>query len=203
MTTIAFIGSGPVAQRLATLCRAAGHTALISSRSPTNQPGAVTFLEAASRGEVVVIAIPFRVTAEVLPELSAALTGKTVVDATNPLNEDYTPISLGPDTSAGEQIALLLPKSNIVKAFNSIFADVMTQVRQQRSGLTATAFVASDHADDLRAVANLAHQIGFSPVETGPLYTARYLEALAHLNIQIAFRQGGGSNAAFVYHHST
>jgi 8-hydroxy-5-deazaflavin:NADPH oxidoreductase len=202
MTRIAFIGAGPVAQQLATLARAAGHTAVVSSRTPPNHPGAVTFSDAAQQGEIAVIAIPFRVAADVLPDIASALDNKIVVDATNPLNADYTPIILGPETSAGEQIAALLPTSRIVKAFNSIFADVMAADRQQRSGLTATAFVAGDDPSARGTVSDLAREFGFSPVQTGPLHTARYLEALAHLNIQIAFREGGGPNAALLYHQA-
>jgi hypothetical protein len=41
--------------------------------------------------------------------------------------------------------------------------------------------------------------LGFAPVDAGPLRSARYLEAIAHLNIQIAVGQGGGTDAAFVY----
>ncbi|MEM8839252.1 MAG: hypothetical protein AAGE89_14250, partial [Pseudomonadota bacterium] len=55
-----------------------------------------------------------------------------------------------------------------------------------------------DHA--IERVSELASSIGLHPIQTGPLKNSRYLEAMAHLNIAIAVGQGGGTNAAFIYH---
>lgn len=200
--TIAFIGSGPVATHLASLAASAGHDTVVSSRTPNASSGTVGYIEAAQRGDIVVLAIPFRAAAEALPPLAHHFEGKVVIDATNPLNPDYTPINLGPETSAGETIAALLPGAKIVKAFNTIFADVMRSDRQDRAGHRATSFIASDHLDAREIVERLATEMGFAPVVAGPLHTAQYLEAMAHLNIQIAFRENGGANAAFVYHQA-
>ncbi len=75
--------------------------------------------------------------------------------------------------------------------------------RQVRAGGRATAFIASEHSDARSEVADLAEAMGFAPIQAGPLLTSRYLEAMAHLNIQIAFRENGGANAAFVYHQDS
>jgi 8-hydroxy-5-deazaflavin:NADPH oxidoreductase len=203
MTNIAFIGAGPVAQQLARLASDAGHTTILSSRTPNKDNNITTFIDAARLADIAVITVPFSVTPEFLPSLRAELAGKIVIDATNPLNADYTPIILGAETSAAETIASLLPASRVVKAFNTIFANIMQHDQQNRNGLTATAFIASDHDDARKQVADLAASIGFAPMQTGPLHTARYLEAMAHLNIQIAFRENGGPNAAFVYHQAS
>jgi 8-hydroxy-5-deazaflavin:NADPH oxidoreductase len=200
MTTIAFIGSGPVAQNLATLARAAGHETIVSSRTPNPALETLSYAQAAEQGDIIVLAIPYRAAAETVAKLVNQFANKIVIDATNPLNEDYTPINLGADTSAGQEIAALLPHARIVKAFNTIFANVMQANHQNRAGLPATAFIATDHAEAHTTVANLASEMGFAPIRTGPLNTAKYLEAMAHLNIQIAFRENGGPNAAFVYH---
>lgn len=50
------------------------------------------------------------------------------------------------------------------------------------------------------ATLNLAKMSGFAPLDVGPLQSARYLEAVAHLNIQIAVGQGEGTQAALLYH---
>ena len=203
---IGFIGSGPVAQNLAKLARFAGHDVVLSSRHPGKAlPDfkVTSFSDAAERANIAVIAVPYRVTSELLPQLSHALKGKIVIDATNGLNEDYTPVaSVGVEASAGEEIARLLPKSRVVKAFNTIFADVMSANRLDRAGQRATAFVASNDTEARSAVAKLARDLGFDPVEAGPLAMARYLEGMAHLNIQIAFREGAGPNVAFLYHRA-
>lgn len=62
-----------------------------------------------------------------------------------------------------------------------------------------TAFLAGDDAPAKEVVAKLASDIGFAPLDTGPLLNARYLEAMAHLNIAIAVGQKGGTDAAFIY----
>lgn len=194
---IAFLGAGMVAQALATLWRNAGHETRLSRRQPTQ--GEATFADAATWGEVTVIAIPYIAVSDVLPPLAPRLAGKVVVDATNPLGNDWAPIVLGAQTSAGETVASLLPQARVVKAFNTIFADVMAPERIDRQGRRATAFIASDERAAGELVSRLAADAGFAPLYTGALLTGRYLEAMAHLNIAIAVGQGGGTNAAFIY----
>ena len=63
-----------------------------------------------------------------------------------------------------------------------------------------TAFIAGDDTEANAIVAKIAASAGFAPMITGGLNNARYLEAMAHRNIQIAVVQGGGTNAGFVYH---
>jgi predicted dinucleotide-binding enzyme len=90
-----------------------------------------------------------------------------------------------------------LPEAYVVKAFNTIFADVMSE--PVKNGQRVTAFIAGDNDAAKQKVYALASDIGYAPIDTGPLYTARYLESMAHLNIQIAVGQGGGTHAAFIY----
>ncbi len=201
---IGIIGGGSVGQKLAALIQSTGHEVVLGLRDPAKASGLsyqVAGLDAAAQvSEVVIIAIPYTACAEVLPKLATALNGKIVIDATNPLNSDWSPLLLGQENSAGEEVARLLPNSRVVKAFNTIFADIMTPERIARGGQKATAFICGDDAGANDIVAELARQIGFTPVVTGPLRNARYLEGMAHLNIAIAVGTGGGTNAAFLYH---
>ncbi|MEO1038675.1 MAG: NAD(P)-binding domain-containing protein [Pseudomonadota bacterium] len=197
---IGIIGAGSVGRALAGLARNAGHAPVLSERTPSGDT--VSFQEAAGVGEIVIIAIPYTATPAVLPPLAAALAGKTVVDATNPLNDDWSPKVLGAETSAAEEIAGLLPGAHVVKAFNTVFADIMTPDKLIRLGAPVTGFIAGDDDAARRQVAGLVKDMGLAPVEIGPLATARYLEAMAHLNIAIAVGQSGGTDAAFLYHQS-
>ncbi|MEO1041458.1 MAG: NAD(P)-binding domain-containing protein [Pseudomonadota bacterium] len=197
---IGILGAGSVGRALAGLIRNAGHEPLISERTPSEDTA--SFQDAAEAGEVVIIAVPYTATQTLLPPLAGALAAKTVVDATNPLNDDWSPKVLGAQTSAAEEIAKLLPGAHVVKAFNTVFADVMASEKLTRLGVRVTGFVASDHDGARRQVADLADGMGLAPVETGPLATARYLEAMAHLNIAIAVGQSGGTDAAFLYHQA-
>ncbi len=192
---IGILGAGNVGGKLAKLARTAGHDVRVGSGS-----GDVSFEQAIEHAEIVVIAIHYNAVATALGPLKDALAGKIIVDATNPLNEDWSPLLLGQDTSGAEEIAQLLPSATVVKAFNTIFADVMEADLQDCGGQPITAFVAGDDQDARAQIGALAASLGFAPVLVHSLTAARYLEAMAHLNIALAVGQGGGTNAAFLYH---
>jgi predicted dinucleotide-binding enzyme len=195
---IAILGTGSVGQRLYQLISPLTPSVQLCARKPElDRPD---YAQGAQAADMVLLALPFTALTDVLPGLEAALKGKIVVDCTNPLHADWSPLLLGQEHSAGEETARLLPGSRVVKAFNTIFADVMTTDRQDRGGLRTTAFIAGDDAQAKSAVLSLARQAGFEPLDVGPLRMARHLESMAHLNIQIAVGQKGGTNAAFVYH---
>jgi 8-hydroxy-5-deazaflavin:NADPH oxidoreductase len=202
---IAIIGSGNVGMKLAALFHASGQDLVIGTRNHgkhrTHLP-ITTIDEACEVAQVVIFAIPYLAYEKVLPSLQHVLAGKIVIDASNPLNVDWSPIVFAPESSAGEHVALLLPKSHIVKAFNMVFADVMTRDKLRRDGQLATVFVASDFAAATSATLRIATDAGFAAIDAGPLRNARYLESMAHLNISLAVAGKGGTDAAFIYHRS-
>jgi 8-hydroxy-5-deazaflavin:NADPH oxidoreductase len=193
---IGIIGGGNLGRRLAALWQGAGHAVAVGVRGAGRPASGAAYPVAsvegaAAYGEAVVLA---------LPALADALSGKVVVDATNPVRADWSPWPLGDQNSAAEEAARLLPGARVVKAFNTVFADVMEPARLTRGGLRVTAFVAGDDESANGLVARLATDAGFAPLVVGPLANARYLEAMAHLNIALA--QKGGTDAAFVYHRA-
>ncbi|MEM6447742.1 MAG: NADPH-dependent F420 reductase [Cyanobacteria bacterium P01_D01_bin.123] len=197
---IAILGFGHVGRTLAARLQDVGYEIIVGSRSVPEEGVACPFLsprDAAETADVIVLAIPFHACAEVLPELADVTRGKTVIDCTNPLNPDWSPKLLGQEHSAGEEISRLLPEARIVKAFNTIFADVMGQAKVD--GKSVTAFIAGDDEAAKQEVMSIARNIGCTPLDTGSLSVARYLESMAHLNIQIAIGRGGGTKAALVY----
>jgi len=201
---IGFIGGGNVGGNLASLLQAGGHDVTVGLRDMAEKRVDATYraaqvADAIQNAEVVFVALPYDALATTLPPLAKALSGKIVVDVSNPVNADWSPKLLGEENSAGEETQRLLPGSKVVKAFNTIFADNMRPERLDRQGQRITAFVASDDRESADAVAGLARDAGFAPVIVGPLKLARQLEAMAHLNIAVAVGQGGGTNAAFVY----
>lgn len=192
---IGILGTGAVGSSLGLLLKEAGHSVFWGAR----QGGDGTLQQAASFGEVIFITLPYGVCADVLPPLASELAHKIVVDVTNPVKEDWSPLLLGQENSAGESIAKLVPSAQVVKAFNTIFADVMKRDKMERGDHRITAFVASDHQAAADKVGNLATAMGFSPLFVGPLSSARFLEAMAHLNIRLAVELKGGTDAAFIY----
>lgn len=187
---IGIIGAGQFGTKLKALFERAGYEVASGGRSAAR--------DVATHGEVVVLALPFDACAEALPPLADALRDKIVVDATNPIAPDWSPMDLNGETAA-VRIQAMLPDTRVVKAFNMVFADVMTPDGLDRDGARATVFIASNDERARGNVAALAEELGFAPVEVGDLSHARFLEGMAHLNIQLALGMGGGTNAAFVY----
>jgi len=205
MQTIAIFGFGNVGQNLAALFSEAGRKVIIYSQD--GHTGAEQYQSSAYRSgldgvDAIALAIPYSVIAELITPLAKALAGKTIIDCSNPLNDDWSPLLLGQETSAAEEISSMVPQAHVVKAFNTIFADVMAKEHHNRNGLPITAFVAADDDKAKNDTLQLAEAVGLAPLDVGPLKSARYLESLAHLNIQIAVGQGGGTQAAFVYHQA-
>ncbi|UAN43322.1 NAD(P)-binding domain-containing protein (plasmid) [Enterobacter sp. JBIWA008] len=196
---VAIFGTGNVGIHMNNLLTGAGYETMLCGRRTADE-NRHTFAEGASGAEAILIALPYTVAVDIMKSIAPLTAGKLVIDCTNPLNPDWSPLVPGENRSAGEVLAGLLPDARLVKAFNTVFADVMVPERQLRSGLKITAFVAGDDTEARQKVITLASDIGFEPLDTGALFTARYLEAMAHLNIHIAVAGGGGTHAAFIYH---
>ena len=97
---VGILGAGNVGSRIAELLRAAQHDVVVGSRN-----GDTSLSDAANHGDIVLVAVHYHAAAEVLKNLADVLPGKIVVDATNPLNDDWSPLLLGEENSAGEEIA--------------------------------------------------------------------------------------------------
>ena len=125
---VAILGYASVGKNLESLFKNAGYTTIIGVRSPEKylKHNVTNIVSAAEDADTAVLAIPYRVCSEVLPNLKMALSEKIVIDVTNPLNEDYSPIPFDKEDSAGETLQRILLESMLVKAFNTIFADNMT-----------------------------------------------------------------------------
>lgn len=189
--TVGFIGAGAVARHLSMAFGRSGHDVVLGRRG-----GTPSFIDAVTAADIVVIAIPYTACAQVLPTLAALLRGKVVIDATNPLAPDYSPLIIE-GGSAGETVAGLLPGARLVKAFNTVFADAMLTAADAQPALAA--FVAGDDAEAVERVAALARSAGYAPLMVRSLKAARYLEAMAHLNIALAFGSGIGTGGGFLY----
>lgn len=190
---IAVIGKGNMGSALAKLASQAGHTVLVGSRDPAQPP-----LAAIQEAELVILAVPYAVALALAEDAAVhhALAGKTVIDITNPLSADYMSLTIGHSTSAGEEIAKRLPGAKVVKAFNTLFADVMS-LRAAGTKVTATVLIAGDDEDAKRTVIELAGSFGFESVDAGTLSNARYLEPITEQLIHLAYGKGLGTKIGF------
>ena len=189
---IAIIGAGTVGRSLATSFVRAGHSVTIASRDPEDAGGvaaatgahaAGSNAEAAAAAEIVVIATPFSSAAEIAAEIADATTGKVVVDVTNRMSFGADGPDIDTTTSNAEELAALLPGTNVVKAFNTVLAS--HQSDPVAEGIQLDGYVAGNDAAAKAKVLDLVASIGLSPVDVGPLPRALQLEALAFLNITL------------------
>ena len=203
---IAFLGGGALSETIANLAQRKGHDSVfgVRNQAATRESAfqRTDFRAAIAGADIVVIAVPYIAAAGVLAPLADVLANKIVIDPTNAVNEDWSPLMTGEDCSGAEHIQALLPGSRVVKAFNTIFVDVMQPEKMDRRGHKISLFVASDDANASRAVMAWGDEIGFKAVNAGPLKSARYLEAVAHLNLELAFGQNDGTNTAMIYHQA-
>jgi len=202
---ITVLGTGGVGGTLGTRWAAAGHHVVFGSRDPDHEKIKVLLQKGGERTRVeglitatagadaIVIALPWPATREALKSLGD-LSGRVLIDCTNPLKADLSGLDVPLDSSAAEQIAAWAPGAHVVKAFNTASSKVMNDPAFGTQ--PATMFYCGDDPDAKAIVKQLITDLGFEPVDSGSLVIARYLESLAMFYIHLAFRQGWGSNCA-------
>lgn len=196
---IAVIGSGNMGSAIVKQLRKAGHSVSVTSRNKASavalaKDNGATVVDAAKVGDAEIIILATGA-ADAIPALKAAgnLSGKVVVDITNPLTADYMGLTIGHSTSNAEEIAKAIPGVRLVKGFNTVFAQLMGAGAALPNGEKVTVFVASDDAAAKTNVTSLAQSMGFAVTDAGPLKNARYLEPLAGLNIYFGYGAGMGT----------
>jgi NADPH-dependent F420 reductase len=200
---VAIIGTGNMGAGLASTLAAAGHEVSIGARDLVKAAaladqvgrGAVGggIAAAAKLANLVILALPFGAAAEAI-KLAGDLSGKIVVDIANPISADYRELVIGHTTSAAEEVQKLAPHARVVKAFNTIFAQLLAP--ESRQGKTLQVFVAGDDDAAKAAVSELAKSAGFEAVEAGPLSNSRFLEPIGEMNIHFAYFLGQGPSVA-------
>ncbi|HYC32639.1 MAG TPA: NADPH-dependent F420 reductase [Gemmatimonadales bacterium] len=149
--------------------------------------------EVAEGTDVLILATPYGQSVEALGAVRHA-EGKAVVDISNPLNEDMSGLAIGHTTSAAEEIQRALPRVKVVKAFNTVFADILGA--EPGGGPKVQVFYAGDDSGAKDTVRRLADSAGFEPVDAGPLAIARCLEPLGMLNIWLGYLGKRGTGIA-------
>jgi predicted dinucleotide-binding enzyme len=185
---IAVLGTGRIGGTLARALARCGHDVVLGSRTPEKgRPVA----EAVREAEIVVLATPFHAAQATL---AVDLSGKILIDCTNPFAADRSGLTVGRDTSAGEMVARWAPGARVVKTFNHIGWE---QLAEPAFPDAAAMFYCGDDAPAKEAVAVLIADLRFVPIDAGPLRAARLLEPLGMLWSQLAREQGRGRKIAF------
>ena len=200
-------GSGALGSGLALRLAAAGVPVVIGSRDegraeeaaarvreqvPDGSVEGLENAEAARRGPIVVLAVPFRAQSENLTNLKEALQpGQILVDATVPLaaavSGKATRLLGVPQGSAGQQAQEMVPDGVVVvSALHTVSAATLQDLGQR---LDEDVLICGQKRDDKRRVAEVIARIpGLRPVNAGLLETARLIEGLTPLMISVNAR---------------
>ena len=202
---IGIIGSGNVGSGLGKIWLQKSHKVIFSfSRNQEKlkslaiadkNSGAGSPAEAVQQSEVILLSVRWETVREAL-KAAGPLQEKILIDCTNPLKTDVSDLLLGHATSAAEEISKMAPGAKVIKAFNSAFADIYHSESRLFGSRMATMFYCGDDGGAKKTVAQLIRETGFEPIDSGPLKSARYLEPLAMLMIQLGYGQGMGTNIA-------
>jgi 8-hydroxy-5-deazaflavin:NADPH oxidoreductase len=198
---VALIGSGNMGSGLARKLSQAGHQLALTGRNADKAKalakdtgGTYKDKAVADGAEVVIVATPYGEAVSALRQ-AGDLAGKVIVDITNPLTADFMGLSIGHSTSAAEEIQKAFPNARVVKAFNTLFAQLLAS-GSQLAGRTVPVYYAGDDARAKEQVKTLIESAGFQAVDAGLLKNARYLEPLAGLNIYFGYGAGRGTSIA-------
>ncbi len=201
---ITVIGAGNMGSAFVKQLTRAGHQVSVTARDAVKaakvaaeHPGAkaVAVAGSAQGADAIVVATAYADAAIAL-RAAGVQPGQTVIDITNPLTADYTGLTIGHSTSAAEEIAKAVPGAEVVKAFNTLFAQVLGEGADFGQGQKASVFIASDSERARQTTRAIAESMGFAVVDAGGLKNARYLEPLAGLNIYFGYGAGQGTAIA-------
>jgi predicted dinucleotide-binding enzyme len=195
---ISILGAGNVGNALGAGWAKQGHEVIFGVRDPGKKTSAesariVAVKDAAQISSIIVLAVPWNAVPDVIGE-AGDLTGKIILDATNPLLPDLSGLDSPAGTSGGEKVAELA-RVPVVKIFNT--TGYPNMANPDYNGERATMLYCGDDANAKSTAAVLASDLGFEPVDAGPLRQARLLEPLALLWITLALKQALGPNVAF------
>ena len=190
---IGVLGSGQVAKVLASGFLKHGHEVIIGSRDPKkldewkskSVKGLTgTFEETAAFGDVIVLAVKGTAAEEITKSLSDALSGKIVMDATNPIAE-VPPVNgvlqffTSLNDSLMERLQRLAPKAKFVKVYNSVGNSLM--VNPSLSSGKPTMFICGNDDGSKKKVADILDMFGWEAADFGKVESARAIEPLCML----------------------
>jgi predicted dinucleotide-binding enzyme len=206
---VGILGTGDVGRALGKGFLTLGHSVKIGARDARNEKAlawarevgakasAGSFAEAASFGEVVVLA-----TLGVANESAITMAGresfrgKVLIDTTNPLDfsSGMPPkLAVSGNDSGGEQVQRLLPHAHVVKAFNTVGNAFM--FRPEFPGGPPDMFIAGNSDEAKRRVSDILIEFGWGVVDVGGIECSRYLEAMCMVWVLSAMRAGNWNQA--------
>jgi len=198
------IGAGNMGSAFVKQLSSAGHQVSVTARDAAKAATlaaqvtgvrAVPAAGAAREADAVIVATAQADAAAALQSVGD-VDGKVVIDIANPLTADYMGLTLGHSTSAAEELARAVPGAHVVKAFNTVFAQVLAGGADFGNDRRVSVFVASDSERAKQTATALAESMEFEVIDAGSLKNARYLEPLGGLNVYFGYGAGQGTTIA-------
>ena len=193
---LTIIGSGNVGSAIARAAKKTGNEVTVADVSAESLEAlgedlgietTTSTTDALRDADAVVLAVPFGAVQDVASGIASDVGDRIVIDVTNPLKADLSGLSTD-GGSAAELVQKQMPRAKVVKAFNTVLAS--NQDKGEVDGVQLDGFVAGDDADAKKRVSYFLEEIGYRPIDVGPLSSARYLEGMAFLNIALNATNG-------------
>ncbi len=205
---IGILGSGLMGGKLGTLFARAGHDVVFSyarsdqklkrlarNAGPTARAG--TPGNAAADADAVLLAVHWSRVSDVLGQ-AGDLSGKVVVTCSLPMNADDTDLVVARTSSGAEELAARLPRSHVISAFNTVPSEALFGVfKRRRRAAKPSVVYCGDDARAKRVAARLIRDVGFDPVDAGPLRMARYSEPFTLLIARLAYETKRGPELVY------
>ena len=187
---IGVLGTGRMGQRLAAMFARAGRRVLLGSRDPDRAQAIVEALDIptlrASRNGCALEApaiLPAVFVRDGLFELldchCRKLTGKLLIDISNPFNADYSDFITPWDTSGAEQLQARFPQAQIVGAFKNVFWEVFDHPEFEET--LSDVLVTGDDEVAKAKFFELTDGTPFRYLDAGPLLNSRTVERLTFI----------------------
>src|SRR5213593_4185334 len=205
---IGVLGSGLMGGKLGTILARAGHDVVFSyarseqklkklAREAQGNARAGTPGEAAQEADAVLLAVHWSRVDDVLKQ-AGDLSGKVIVSCSLPMNADDTDLIIAHTSSGAEELAKKVPKARVVSAFSTVPSEVLFDVYEARRKATRPSLVyCRDDASSKKTAAQLIRDVGFDPVDAGPLRIARYTEPFTLLIARLAYEGDEGPELAY------
>jgi len=206
---IGILGSGLMGGKLGTIFARAGHEVVFSysrsqrrlkriAREARGNARAGTPREAALHADALLLSVHWSRVDDVLKK-AGDLSGKVIVTCSLPMSADDTRLVIAHTSSGAEALARKAPNADVVSAFGTVPSEVLFAVfdAKRRTRRRPSLLYCGDDADAKRVAASLIRDVGFEPVDAGPLRIARYLEPFSLAMAQIAYEGDGGPEIAY------
>jgi 8-hydroxy-5-deazaflavin:NADPH oxidoreductase len=201
---IGVVGAGSVGQALGFGWAKRGHRVHFGLRDPADDRAAElrskndrivvgTNAQAAAASDVLAVCTPWDATKNAI-ESCGDLSGKVLIDCTNPLKADFSGLEIGFDTSGLEKVAGWAQGAEVFKAMNQIGSNRMDGPAFKLG--QPVMFVCGDGSRK-KVVLDLVQELGFEAIDAGGSKIARLVEPYAMLWIHLALSQGLGRDFGF------